>query len=109
MQRYLNDKLLYEVCDGRLARVQQLINQGAAPNVRDPENRAILHLTILDEREAMALWLIERGSDPNAKGKYGGTPLHAAAFKGNLISKRADIKIQDEDGTIAILSQQWEE
>ncbi len=63
---------------------------------RAPEERALAVET--------AKFLVERGSDVNAAGQYGWTPLHAATYQGMndliefLVSKGAKIDQKDEFG-----------
>ena len=67
---------------------------------REPQERATAVET--------AKFLVEHGADVNAKGQYGWTPLHAAAYQGlndviaYLVSKGAKIDQKDEFGQTAL-------
>ncbi len=60
---------------------------------------------VFGHKEVVEL-LIDKGADVNAKGKYGGTPLHSAAFFGQteivelLIAKGADLNAKIESAGI---------
>jgi ankyrin repeat protein len=69
--------------------VKALLDRGAKPSVpsRDqgftPLHSAVATDAAGSEREIVRL-LLEAGADPNAKSREGGTPLHTAAFTGDL-------------------------
>ena len=69
--------------------VKALLDRGAKPNVpsRDqgftPLHSAVATDAAGSEREIVSL-LLEAGADPNLTSREGGTPLHTAAFTGDL-------------------------
>jgi ankyrin repeat protein len=69
--------------------VKSLLDRGAKPSVpsRDqgftPLHSAAATDAAGSEREIVRL-LLDAGADPNAKSREGGTPLHTAAFTGDL-------------------------
>src|SRR6267378_2846800 len=69
--------------------VRALLDRGAKPSLpsRDqgftPLHSAVANDAAGSERDIVRL-LLEAGADPNAKSREGGTPLHTAAFSGDL-------------------------
>jgi cytohesin len=76
-----------------------IMASGAGTDVqraREPEEQAVAVKT--------AQFLVEHGADVNARGQFGWTPVHAAAYQGlndvlsYLVSKGADINAKDDFG-----------
>jgi ankyrin repeat protein len=69
--------------------VKALLDRGAKPSApsRDqgftPLHSAVANDAAGSERDIVRM-LLEAGADPNAKSREGGTPLHTAAFTGDL-------------------------
>eukprot|EP00761_Pharyngomonas_kirbyi_P004298 gb/GECH01004302.1/.p1 GENE.gb/GECH01004302.1/~~gb/GECH01004302.1/.p1 ORF type:complete len:215 (+),score=41.20 gb/GECH01004302.1/:1-645(+) len=66
-------------------RIEQLINVGADPNWRNPEDggKTPLHNAILHTNKMGALYLLEGGADPSIVDNHLSTPLHIAAQMGD--------------------------
>ena len=78
------DDGLYEALwAGDLAAADVLVGLGASPDVwSHVGNRPMLHEMIQWGRNTAALWLLDRGADPNAPDSAGWTALHFAASRG---------------------------
>ena len=73
----------------RPAVMKVLLENGADPQMASqPAGFTPLHSAVADDEGAqvkdMVRWLLDAGADPNAPSASGGTPLHTAAFTGNL-------------------------
>ncbi|HKO96672.1 MAG TPA: ankyrin repeat domain-containing protein [Pyrinomonadaceae bacterium] len=88
-------------------RVQNLLERGANPNLRDGEDDTPLHLAAQRGNIEIVRLLLAKGADVNAKNKVGGTPLMWAGVYGHeevgraLLEKGADPTLKDADGLTA--------
>ena len=93
--------------DGRIEKVQRMVEQGTDVNTIDAYGRTPLHIASAEGHNIDMGVLIDLGADINAQDKQGRTPLMYAAAdgKGNavalLVSKVVDVDIQDVDGMSA--------
>jgi len=81
--------------------VEELLKQGADPNMRDPLGRTALHIAAELCRPNAAKTLLAHGADPNARDERGRTPLHHAAcldVADLLIRYGADVNAGDGEG-----------
>ena len=53
-------------------------------NARDDERCTALHIAVRYKQPESAKWLVRSGADRTAQNKYGYTPLHLAAYYGNI-------------------------
>jgi len=95
------ENLLEATFEGNVEEVEELLNKGVDPNVKDEDGNTPLHLAIMSDHLQIAKLLIEKGADVNAKNKREKTPLHIAVERSNekaavlLIEKGADVNAGD--------------
>ena len=102
---------LYQVVNGNRLTVKYLLQQGADPNTRNPDDGSpALTLAVAGNDIQMAALLITAGADVNAKGRDGQTALMHAA-QGTLglddmvrvlIAGGADVNIKTRNGDTAL-------
>lgn len=110
MDNYTLEGQLHEaIYAGDLVAVRKLIAHGANPQAADHHGLTALHCAVNANAVVIAGFLIEQGSDINARNeKMDMTPLHLAAFYGIapiaalLISHGARTDIRDEAGDTAL-------
>jgi ankyrin repeat protein len=71
-----DERLLAATTQGRFEEVEQLLNQGADPNVKGDLDERPLHLAARRGNEALVRRLITAGARVDARTKDGFTPLH---------------------------------
>jgi ankyrin-2 len=92
--------------DGDVAKVRELLAQGADPNARYPwgVDYTLLHMAALRGFADVAEVLLDRKADPNAANRFGERPLHLALRAGKLavvellLRRGADPNAVDHDG-----------
>jgi ankyrin repeat protein len=99
-------------CDyGNSNMAEELIAGGTDINQSEPANEGRwkpLYLAARGGHRAIALLLLEKGADINAKIKGGWTALHGAAFRGHsevvrlLLEKKVDIEAKNRSGRTAL-------
>ena len=75
-QAKLDQELLKAIQYNKLGLVKRLHAEGASVNCRNEKSRSPLHLSVYSDWDRISHFLIDMGADLNAKGKFGGTPLH---------------------------------
>ena len=102
------DELCRAVKSGDLQAVKIQVKNGVDVNARDSEfGVTALSWAALQGHTKIAEFLIERGTDVNAKNQDGATALHSAAFLGRaeiaklLIQKGADVNAKNQKGETA--------
>ncbi|WP_320033440.1 ankyrin repeat domain-containing protein [Halarcobacter sp.] len=72
---------IYDIVEfGTLEELKELLEQGTDINEKDDDlNYTALHCAIANEKDRMALFLIEQGIDTTLQDENGFTPLHYAA------------------------------
>lgn len=84
--------LLFAAQQGDLDSARMLLAAGADVNESTPEEGAALVVASASGHEALAIFLLEKGANPNATDGFGVAPLHYAAGKGvsTLLGVRYD-------------------
>ncbi len=106
--REIDRALLEAVRLDNVARVQELLDQGADPKTRDERENPLLWLADRNRRRTFLL-LLEHGADINASGRSGLTLLHGAAPKGPvewmrfLLDHGADVNRRDHGGNTPLM------
>lgn len=84
-------------CAGKLARVQELVKQGADVNAQDKLGWTPLYWAVSLDRTEVAGFLMDQGADVRKRTSDGGTALHQAARAGDralvelMLTKGADV------------------
>jgi len=76
--------LLFAAQQGDIESARHLLAAGADVNEATPEEGTALLVASASGHEPLALFLLEKGADPNAKDAFGITPLHYALHQGML-------------------------
>ena len=74
-QAKLDQELLKAIQYNKLGLVKRLHSEGASVSCRNEEGRSPLDLSVYSDWDRISHFLIDMGTDLNAKGKFGGTPL----------------------------------
>ena len=107
--RKRNADLLAAAQRGHVARVQELLDQGANVNARDEMRRTPLMATAGDKTGETIRLLLANGADVHARTLLDSTALHAAARAGNttvirlLLDADAEIDAQDQKGVTPLM------
>ena len=81
--------------------LETFLNVGADIHLRDVEGNTALQLAIMDEKEDLIIFLIEKGSDIESQNNVGDTPLIIATYSGyfeivkTLLTQGADPDLQN--------------
>ena len=95
-------------CAGKLARVKELVEQGADINAQDKLGWTPLYCAASLGRTEVAAFLIAKGADVRTAATDSGTALHQAAQAGDLalvelmLSKGADVKAKTKRGNMPL-------
>lgn len=106
-----NAALMVASADGDLARVQQLLREGAQVNQRNGDGKAAIHYAAQSKNVLVVEALIGAGADVNARSVGNVTPLMlsldmafgAPSISLALIRAGADINAADQDGDTALI------
>ena len=71
------------VIHGHMASAEALLNGGADPNVKDPQNIPLLQQAVIRGKKEMVELLLDKKADVNMKDADGETPLDEAEEQGN--------------------------
>lgn len=77
--------LLFAAQQGDIESAKALLAAGADVNESTPEEGAALVIASASNQEKFALFLLEKGANPNTKDGWGITPLHYAIHDGMLL------------------------
>jgi len=97
-------------CLGNVARVEALLEQGAAVDEKDELGWTPLYWACSMGQEAVGEFLLSKGAQVSARTDSEGTPLQAACYSGAfrlvelLVSKGADVNAKDKFGRTPLQS-----
>lgn len=101
----LDEQLITATCEGDVAKVRQLLDDGADPNANETwSRRTPLHFASSDNNLALAKILLQYNANTEARDELGKTPLVLAVQNGRkemiklLISKGTDVNARDDHG-----------
>ena len=86
--------------------VQLLLDHGADVDVRGPNERRMLDISIIDDDIDMARFLLEHGADPNLRGTYGCSTIFYAQSEEAirlLASHGAELNILSDKGNMPLI------
>jgi ankyrin repeat protein len=90
--------LLFAAQQGDVESARILLAAGADVNESTPEDGSALVIATASGHEKLAMFLLEKGADPNAKDGYGIAPLHYALHEGLLTISGYQIMPTDRFG-----------
>jgi ankyrin repeat protein len=105
---------LFEACDQKdLDKVEELLDNGADPNLLDPDGWTVLMVASYRGQTDVVWLLLDHGADPNLQNEYGQTALMKASNRDHidiirlLLDHGADLNLQHDDGRTALMSASW--
>ncbi|XP_072121826.1 double zinc ribbon and ankyrin repeat-containing protein 1 isoform X2 [Mobula birostris] len=85
---------------GRIAEVQQLLDEGAEPNCSNSDERPVLTVAVLNQYHEVIPVLVQKGADINQQsGRLNNTALHEAAGMGAQGVKCAAVLLSLDEGS----------
>ena len=83
VEKYGWTPLRLAVIHGHMASAEALLNGGADPNLKDPQNIPLLHQAVIRGKKEMVGLLLDKKADVNTKDAEGETALDEAEEQGN--------------------------
>lgn len=110
----LRDVLFWLASSGNVEGIKQLVNNGAALDIKDNDDSTLIHIAVLNGNIELVEFLIENNLDYNAIDKYGKKPIDYAISSGNtkcqkILEALTDFELSREADEVEFISFLYEE
>lgn len=109
----MRDIMLGAVVQGNVQQLENILAQGASPDLKDEEGRTALHIVCTMGNQALVPVLCEYGGNIEALDNQENTPLHCASQSGRrgciqfLLETAANVNAQNNDGDTPMHLAAW--